>query len=188
MAGNHRHDWPGPDAGARGWLARWSARKRASAPPGETPRTDTPAPVATTGAQPPQSAAVQKVLTDQDMPPLDTLNEESDYSGFLSPGVSEALQRLALRKLFRAAKYQVRDGLDDYDTDYNLQVPLRRTLAGVTQDALVRDLQQATGKPPLDGESAGDHPSGSRSSSAAEPAPQAPGAETPAGPGEQSGA
>jgi hypothetical protein len=40
---------------------------------------------------------------------------------------------MALRKLFGAAKFQSRDGLDDYDTDYNLLVPLRRAVAEVTQ-------------------------------------------------------
>ncbi len=58
------------------------------------------------------------VLTDADMPALESLDEHSDYSGFLSPGVSEKLRRLAMRKLFTAAVFNVRDGLDDYDEDF----------------------------------------------------------------------
>ena len=55
---------------------------------------------------------------DADMPPLESLGPESDYSGFMSPGVSEELRRLALRKLFRSPLYNITDGLDDYDDDF----------------------------------------------------------------------
>ncbi len=58
------------------------------------------------------------VLTDDDMPELETLNEESDYSGFMSINVSEELRKLALKKLFHSETYNVRDGLDEYDGDY----------------------------------------------------------------------
>ena len=64
------------------------------------------------------AAEAEKVLTDEDMPSLDSLGEDSDYSGFLSPGVSEALRRRALRKLFTSAVFNVPDGLDDYDDDF----------------------------------------------------------------------
>ena len=60
----------------------------------------------------------EMALTDEDMPPLDTLDEDSDYSGFLSPGVSETLRRRALRKLFSSAVFNIPDGLDDYDDDF----------------------------------------------------------------------
>jgi hypothetical protein len=58
------------------------------------------------------------VLTDEDMPPIDSLTPDSDYTGFLSSGVSEDLRRLALRKLFHGPEFNVVDGLDDYDGDY----------------------------------------------------------------------
>ena len=58
------------------------------------------------------------VLTDEDMPPIDSLTPDSDYKGFLSPGVSDDLRRLALRKLFHSPEFNVVDGLDDYDGDY----------------------------------------------------------------------
>ena len=64
------------------------------------------------------AAVEEKALTDEDMPPLDSLGEDSDYSGFLSPGVSEALRRRALRKLFSSAVFNIPDGLDDYDDDF----------------------------------------------------------------------
>ena len=64
------------------------------------------------------AAVEEKALTDEDMPPLDSLGEDSDYSDFLSPGVSEALRRRALRKLFSSAVFNIPDGLDDYDDDF----------------------------------------------------------------------
>jgi len=179
MAGNHRHDSPGPEAEASGFLARWSERKCAAVPSEEVaPPDDTgELPVAGTAAHQPATGEAQKALTDQDMPSLDSLNEESDYSGFLSPGVSDGLHRLALRKLFSATKFQVRDGLDDYDTDYNLLQPLRRVLAGVAQDKLTQDelaqqLQHATEKLTVHDEDAADHPADEPVRSAADPAQQ----------------
>lgn len=57
-------------------------------------------------------------LTDEDMPNLDSMNEQADFSQFMSTSVSEGLRKLALRKLFHGEAYNVRDGLDEYDGDY----------------------------------------------------------------------
>jgi len=63
--------------------------------------------------------AVEKpVLTDADMPDIESLDEDSDFSGFMSSGVSDELRNLALRKLFKAPLFNIRDGLDEYDEDY----------------------------------------------------------------------
>jgi len=59
-----------------------------------------------------------KILTDEDMPDIASLVPDSDYTDFLSPGVSEALRKLALQKLFHSEVFNIRDGLDDYDGDY----------------------------------------------------------------------
>ena len=114
---------------AEGPLRRWSRRKRevarereaaeargrdASRAPSEAVRD----PREPAGDAPAPAAVEEKALTDEDMPPIDSLDENSDYSGFLSPGVSEGLRRRALRKLFMSAVFNVRDGLDDYDEDF----------------------------------------------------------------------
>ena len=85
-------------------LARWSRRKRrAVRSPEERDETKDAAPpdafeecstVPRENNPPPPG--------DADMPPLQSLGPESDYSGFMSPGVSEELRRLALRKLFHS--------------------------------------------------------------------------------------
>jgi hypothetical protein len=63
-------------------------------------------------------AVEQPVLTDADMPDIESLNEDSDFSGFMSAGVSDELRNLALRKMFHAPVFNIRDGLDEYDEDY----------------------------------------------------------------------
>ncbi|MDH5360975.1 MAG: DUF3306 domain-containing protein [Gammaproteobacteria bacterium] len=57
-------------------------------------------------------------LGDADMPALDSLNESSDYSGFLSEKVTEAVRKAALRKMFHLPAFNIVDGLDDYAEDY----------------------------------------------------------------------
>ena len=65
-----------------------------------------------------EEIAEKPLLTDADMPAIDSLTEDSDYSGFFSPKVSEALRKQALRKLFHSPMFNIRDGLDDYDGIY----------------------------------------------------------------------
>ncbi len=66
----------------------------------------------------------EKPLTDADMPPLETLEFGSDFSGFLSPDVSDPVRRAALRKLFHSSELNIVDGLDDYAEDYATFSPL----------------------------------------------------------------
>ena len=65
-----------------------------------------------------QPAPDQPALTDADMPAIDTLNSESDFSMFMSSGVTDTLRNLALKQLFKAPLFNLRDGLDEYDEDY----------------------------------------------------------------------
>jgi hypothetical protein len=65
-----------------------------------------------------EKLAELNLLTDEDMLDVETLHEESDYSGFMSTGVSESLRKMALAKLFHGKSYNIRDGLDEYDGDY----------------------------------------------------------------------
>ena len=71
-----------------------------------------------TGALDEQQKSSAKILTDEDMPDLEMMTADSDYTDFLSPGVSDELRKLALRKLFHSDVFNIRDGLDEYDGDY----------------------------------------------------------------------
>jgi len=97
-------------------LARWSRRK-AEAAQEHQPGKDIEAAAAPVevSADP---AGAEKPLTDADMPDLDSLTAESDFTPFMSSGVSDELRKLALRKLFRAPLFNIRDGLDEYDEDF----------------------------------------------------------------------
>ena len=96
------------------FLARWSRRKHEAK---LNPNTDEPeiAEAAPAGHDSPPDAPP---LTDADMPEINTIHGDSDVAGFLSPGVSEELRKMALRRVFHAAAFNVTDGLDDYDEDF----------------------------------------------------------------------
>lgn len=100
------------------FLQRWSERKQASrvGEPASSRADGVPAVAADADSLPGKTPLDE--LTDADMPPLDSLDEHSDFTGFLSPKVSEALQRQALRKLFQLPSFNATDGLNDYDEDY----------------------------------------------------------------------
>lgn len=68
---------------------------------------------------------------DHTLPDPDHLPAGSDFSAFMAPGVSAALRRRALKRLWATGNYNVRDGLDDYDADYRQQLkPMATELAG----------------------------------------------------------
>ncbi len=127
-----------------GFLTRWSRRKRTgqqvrrskTAPvlPEERVRTEERGYAATAAVRPqqavapaetspvPQSAATEaeeRTTGLPDLPPIESLGKNSDFSVFMKQGVPEKLQRLALRKLWRLTA-SVPDGLDDYDEDYTI--------------------------------------------------------------------
>lgn len=109
------------------FLGRWSRRKqRARTVPEEETRATPGESQAPNAPNPPdaQAESQERALSDADMPPLDSLDADSDYKGFLSPGVSDALRNAALRKLFLSPKFNVVDGLDDYADDFTKFEPL----------------------------------------------------------------
>lgn len=136
-------------------LQRWSRRKHEAV---ETTDADELENAVELAAEPELEIPA---LTDADMPPIESLDENSDYSGFLSPEVSEGLRKLALRKLFHLPSFNVRDGMDDYDGDYTefaglgnlvtadmkhaLEVEAKRKLeqlAELDSDAAVKDTSE----------------------------------------------
>ncbi len=150
------------------FLSRWSRRKT-RARLGKPPLTSTPEdtlgdqrPASSPDEKAPPSTAepatepdkiAESVLTDADMPPLDTLGPDADYSGFLSPGVSRDLRRRALAQLFRSASFNVTDGLDDYAEDFTRYTPLGDLITADMRHALGQELEQTTeaGDDPLPG-------------------------------------
>lgn len=74
-------------SGEEGFLSRWSRLKREGSQPEE------PAPIA-------EAKAEEEAPPPPDLPPVESLGKESDYSAFLQAGVPAALRREALRRLW----------------------------------------------------------------------------------------
>ena len=80
-------------------------------------------------AQPGEDAA-------RDLPPIDSLDKDSDYTPFLADGVPEELARAALRKMWKSDPvFGFRDGLDDYDEDLSLMFKIVDTVTAKAKSA-----------------------------------------------------
>jgi hypothetical protein len=107
------------------FLERWMRRKSAARDQ-ETPPDSSP-PLQEAGDAQPAADFTDAAPANEDapdLPDLDTLDQESDYSVFLSPKVDEVLRRKALRQLFHSPKFNICDGLDDYCGDFTRFEPL----------------------------------------------------------------
>lgn len=98
------------------FLQRWSQRKQAQR---VTDQAELNVP------EPDGKQTDSAEIREQDLPSVDSLHEDSDIGMFLSEGISESLQRQALRKLFHFGKFNFCDGLDDYAEDYTVFQPLQ---------------------------------------------------------------
>lgn len=97
------------DRPGESFLGRWSRLKQetrteeAAAPPPAPPARDEPKP---------------------ELPPVESLQFESNFKDFLHPEVDEDLRRSALRKLFQDDYFNVIDPLDIYIDDYGKPDPI----------------------------------------------------------------
>jgi hypothetical protein len=123
----------GQDREGETFLRRWVKRKAearnggadavepsAATDPGEAAPVEVPASPRTIETRAPEESPRRgpPERSDVDMPPLDSLDQDSDYSPFLSPGVSRELRRTALRQLFRQPKFNAETCLDDFQDDF----------------------------------------------------------------------
>ncbi|WP_448207690.1 DUF3306 domain-containing protein [Azospirillum sp. sgz302134] len=114
------------------FLSRWSRLKRKLAQPApesvaEEPPPQPPGPLPEE-APSPESAEADDPL--KDLPPVEELTRESDFTPFLRAEVPEDLHRQALRKLWTSDPvFANDDGLKDYADDYtgmfNLPEPVK---------------------------------------------------------------
>ena len=101
-------------------LHRWSKQKTEAIEAEETPVEQ---PDETEIDPVSQIDAEKQNEQDEDKPPvelpdIETLGDDDDYSMFMSSEVDASLKKLALRKLFKAPFFNIRDGLNDYDEDF----------------------------------------------------------------------
>ncbi len=129
--------------GKDSFVARWSRRKlraREDAPAAtlEKSRLVQPAP------QAPVSEASVAPVTDAlpatsaaDLPAVESLTPDSDFSPFMKPEVDARLRNQALKTLFRDPAFNVMDRLDTYIDDYTKSDPI--------PEEMLRQLNQAKG-------------------------------------------
>jgi len=66
-----------------------------------------------------------KELSAEDLPDIDSLEADSDYTPFMQAGVPDKLKNLALRKLWKSDPILANvDGLNDYDEDFKLAMEI----------------------------------------------------------------
>lgn len=110
------------------FLSRWSRLKRTTVEPEPAPvevpppfEEATELPVAVADQAPDEDAQPRAEAEDplKDLPPVEELTGESDFTPFLRADVPEDLHRQALRKLWTSDPiYANDDGLKDYADDY----------------------------------------------------------------------
>ena len=117
MSGRDPPDTPAA-ADDEPFLGRWSRLKAQAreheAQPAAPAGTQAIESAAAVPADAPPAAETPPV----ELPDIDQLGEDSDYSAFLTPGVDAELRKRALRKLFHSPKFNVFDGLDTYRDDF----------------------------------------------------------------------
>jgi hypothetical protein len=122
--------------GREGFLGRWSRRKRAEPEVREEEDVKTAQALAEERARlAPQPVPAAPVEVPADLPAVETLTPESDYTRFMKPDVPIASRNAAMKKLFNDPHFNVMDGLDIYIDDYTKEDPIPL--------AMLRDLAQS---------------------------------------------
>lgn len=88
---------------SEGFLARWARRKaeaQAASPPRAVPSPAPPPAEQQPPAPLPQGCGERQADAPPDLPPIDSLGRESDFSPFLKDGIPEDLRRAALSRLW----------------------------------------------------------------------------------------
>lgn len=115
-----------------GFFSRWSQRKQAvklGLAEEEKPQTKNPETVQSKAAP---LATLHQDATDNKLEPVtlptladvEQLTPQSDFSSFMSQGVTPEVRNAAMKKLFTDPHYNVMDGLDIYIGDYNTPDPM----------------------------------------------------------------
>lgn len=103
------------------FLKRWSSRKTALREEQSTKNVIIPDQADAVHSQEKEEPTGQELEVPDDLPDIETLNKDSDFSLFMREGTPEHLRKLALKKLFNSdPAFAVLDGLNDYDEDYSM--------------------------------------------------------------------
>ncbi len=98
------------------FLGRWSRRKQEDRKEEQLPE------------KPAETEAPQ-------LPPVDELTTESDFTGFMHPKVGAAVRRVALKKLFTDPHFNTPDTFEPFSVDWTVEAPI--------PDEMMKTLHQA---------------------------------------------
>jgi hypothetical protein len=128
-----------PPAGD-GLLRRWSRRKTQARAEAESPASSGAEETVASAPLIPVNSPVtpSPVLTDADMPPIESLDQDSDYRPFMSSGVSEALRLRALRRMFHSGLFNERCPLDSEYYDCHGYEPLGSVITHEMREEMER--------------------------------------------------
>jgi hypothetical protein len=109
------------------FLARWSRRKQAKldeSDAGGDAQAVAGSDGEVIGQESGENPATAEIV--EQLPDIESLDENSDFTAFLKEGVPDALRRGALRRLWRLNPvFANLDGLADYDEDFTTPWPVR---------------------------------------------------------------
>lgn len=124
----------------QGFLSRWSRRKRAAE---EEAARDEASPDAGAPRDADAPDAEPEPVDPADLPDIDSLDEASDFSVFMRPGVPSVLKQRALRRLWQVdPAFKHICMLDDYNLDYTdaaTVVPNLKTIYQVGRGMVLND-------------------------------------------------
>ena len=69
------------------------------------------------------------------LPSVDQLTPESDFTGFMHPKVEDGLRRVALKKLFNDPHFNIPDPFEPYSGDWNVAEPISNELLATLNQA-----------------------------------------------------
>src|SRR5690606_5463591 len=104
---------PGVMARDETFLGRWSRLKR-----GQEQQPEAPAPV----------PAPAKPEAAPELPSVEKLTPESDFSVFMDPRVQDSLRRVALKKLFADPHFNTADPFEPFSGDWTVAEPVSEEL------------------------------------------------------------
>lgn len=83
-----------------------------------------------------QPAAEPEVpVAPPELPPIESLNFESDFGAFMHAKVDAGVRRAALKTLFRDPRFNIMDGLDVYIDDYSKEDPIPQAMLAQLEHA-----------------------------------------------------
>jgi hypothetical protein len=126
------------------FLSRWSRRKRAEPEAVKAEDEQVAREIVAQAAPPP---AVEPAPVPE-LPPIESLTPQADFSPFMKPQVPVQLKNAALKKLFTDPHFNVMDGLDTYIDDYTKPDPIPAAmLRSLAQSKALRLFDEEEEKP-----------------------------------------